>query len=124
MRGTGHPNRGDIIRAVARSPSPYARKQSPGRMADQTQQAAKGAAEKTQNAGGVQNGIEGATSGMLSTAEGWGNRVAGKGKEVLDRIISPEQRANILAKLQDFMLRNPKLSVSPAPHSDLAQSHY
>lgn len=84
-------------------------------MADQAQQTAKGAGEKTQNApgaGGVQKGVEGATSGILGTIEGWGNWIAGKGKEVMDRVIPPEQRASILAKLQEFMLKNPKLSVS------------
>lgn len=30
----------------------------------------------------------------------------------MDRVITPEQRASILAKLQEFMLKNPKLSVS------------
>ncbi|RMY14266.1 hypothetical protein D0868_01555 [Hortaea werneckii] len=87
-------------------------------MADQAQQTAKGAAagEKTPNApgagaaGGVQKGVEGATSGILGTIEGWGNWIAGKGKEVMDRVITPEQRASILAKLQEFMLKNPKLS--------------
>ncbi|GAB1736767.1 hypothetical protein NU219Hw_g8798t1 [Hortaea werneckii] len=89
-------------------------------MADQAQQTAKGGAaaagggEKTQNAptaaGGVQKGVEGATSGILGTIEGWGNWIAGKGREVLDRVIPPEQRASILAKLQEFMLKNPKLS--------------
>ncbi|KAI7204909.1 hypothetical protein KC316_g13351 [Hortaea werneckii] len=82
-------------------------------MADQAQQTAKGAGEKTQNApgaGGVQKGVEGATSGILGTIEGWGNWIAGKGKEVMDRVITPEQRASILAKLQEFMLKNPKLS--------------
>ncbi|KAI7157329.1 hypothetical protein KC349_g5687 [Hortaea werneckii] len=88
-------------------------------MADQAQQTAKGAAagEKTPNApgagaaaGGVQKGVEGATSGILGTIEGWGNWIAGKGREVMDRVITPEQRASILAKLQEFMLKNPKLS--------------
>ena len=84
-------------------------------MADQAQQTAKGAGEKTQDvpaAGGVQKGVEGATSGILGKIEGWGNWIAGKGREVMDRVIPPEQRASILAKLQEFMLRNPKLSVS------------
>ncbi|KAI7472041.1 hypothetical protein KC357_g5884 [Hortaea werneckii] len=82
-------------------------------MADQAQQTAKGAGEKTQNApgaGGVQKGVEGATSGILGKIEGWGNWIAGKGREVMDRVIPPEQRASILAKLQEFMLKNPKLS--------------
>ncbi|KAI7347143.1 hypothetical protein D0864_03716 [Hortaea werneckii] len=84
-------------------------------MADQAQQTAKGAGEKTQNApgggaGGIQKGVEGATSGILGKIEGWGNWVAGKGREVMDRVIPPEQRASILAKLQEFMLKNPKLS--------------
>jgi len=82
-------------------------------MADQAQQTAKKAGEKTQNApaaGGVQKGVEGATSGILGKIEGWGNWIAGKGREVMDRVIPPEQRASILAKLQEFMLKNPKLS--------------
>ncbi|RMY43133.1 hypothetical protein D0865_11467 [Hortaea werneckii] len=119
VRPTAHPNRDDILQATSRAPSPYPRNNTPSAadgpptMADQAQQTAKGAGEKTQNApgaGGVQKGVEGATSGILGTIEGWGNWIAGKGKEVMDRVIPPEQRASILAKLQEFMLKNPKLS--------------
>ena len=67
-------------------------------------------AQKTaQNAGG---GIEGATNGILSTVEGWGTWAANKGRAVVDRIFPPEQRSAFLAKIQSFMLKNPKISVS------------
>ncbi|KAF2773495.1 hypothetical protein EJ03DRAFT_100389 [Teratosphaeria nubilosa] len=54
--------------------------------------------------------VQNATSGVLGWIEGTGNWIAAKGKAALDRVISPEQRASLLAKLQAFMLRNPKLS--------------
>jgi hypothetical protein len=61
---------------------------------------------------GAQNKVEGATSGILSSIEGWGNWIAAKGKSLLDSVFPPEKRASFLAKLQSFMLKNPKLSVS------------
>ena len=61
---------------------------------------------------GAQGKIEGATSGILGSIEGWGNWIAAKGKSLLDSVFPPEKRASFLAKLQAFMLKNPKLSVS------------
>lgn len=51
------------------------------------------------------------TSGIASTLEGWGAQAMEWVQGILDRFITPEQRATILAKLQEFMLANPKLSV-------------
>ncbi|KAK6439481.1 hypothetical protein LTR95_004314 [Oleoguttula sp. CCFEE 5521] len=59
---------------------------------------------------GVQGQVEGVTKGVLGKIEGGGNWVAAKGKAILDRFFPPEQRAAFLAKLQAFMLKNPKLS--------------
>ena len=75
---------------------------SPGNMADQANGIAKGAQDKVQSA----------TSGILGSLEGWGNWIAAKGKGMLDKIFPPEKRAAFLSKLQAFMLKNPKLSVS------------
>lgn len=61
---------------------------------------------------GAQDKVQGATSGILGTIEGWGNWIAAKGKSLLDSVFPPEKRASFLAKLQAFMLKNPKLSVS------------
>jgi hypothetical protein len=71
-------------------------------MADQANGIAKGAQDKVQSA----------TSGILGSLEGWGNWIAAKGKDMLDKIFPPEKRAAFLSKLQAFMLKNPKLSVS------------
>ena len=61
--------------------------------------------------GGLQDKVQGATSGVLGAVEGWGSWIAAKGMSIVDRIFPPEQRASLLAKLQAFMLKNPKLSV-------------
>jgi len=61
---------------------------------------------------GAQDKVQGATSGILGSIEGWGNWIAAKGKSLLDSVFPPEKRASFLAKLQSFMLKNPKLSVS------------
>jgi hypothetical protein len=61
---------------------------------------------------GAQDKVQGATSGILGSIEGWGNWIAAKGKGLLDSVFPPEKRASFLAKLQSFMLKNPKLSVS------------
>jgi len=84
-------------------------------MAEQVQ----GVAGKAQGAtGGVQEKVQGATKGILGTIEGFGNWVSLKGKQLLDRVFPPEQRASLLAKLQAFMLKNPKLSVRIShPHA-------
>jgi hypothetical protein len=75
---------------------------SPGNMADKANGIAKGAQDK----------VQGATSGILGSIEGWGNWIAAKGKDMLDKVFPPEKRAAFLSKLQAFMLKNPKLSVS------------
>ena len=75
-------------------------------MADQAQQATKGAT------GGAEGAVNTATSGILSKIEGWGSWVAGKGMGIVDSIFPPEKRSAFLAKIQAFMLKNPKLSVS------------
>ena len=62
---------------------------------------------------GLQGKVEQTTNGVLGKVEGWGNWIAAKGRALLDRVFPPEQRANFLAKLQAFMLRNPKISVGP-----------
>lgn len=49
-------------------------------------------------------------SGLLGTIEGLGNTVALKGKSMLDSFFPPEKRSELLAKLQSFAVRNPKLS--------------
>ena len=77
-------------------------------MADQIQKGTEGAQEQAQ---GVQEKAEGYTSGILSSIQGWGSQIAAWGQGILDRFLPPEQRAAILAKIQDFMLANPKLSV-------------
>ncbi|KAK3717772.1 hypothetical protein LTR37_005543 [Vermiconidia calcicola] len=59
---------------------------------------------------GAQNRVEGYTSGILSSIEGYGSKAATWAQDLLDRFFPPEQRAALLAKLQDFMLANPKLS--------------
>lgn len=71
-------------------------------MADQVQGATKGTQDK----------IQSATTGILGSIEGWGNWITAKAKAMLDRVFPPETRAAFLAKLQAFMLANPKLSVS------------
>ena len=77
-------------------------------MADQIQNSTTGAQENVQ---GVQEKAEGYTSGIMSSLQGWGSMIVSWGQGVLDRFIPPEQRATILAKIQDFMLANPKISV-------------
>ena len=78
-------------------------------MATQTQTATKSATNAAP--GGIGDKVQSATSGMLGRLEGFGGWVASSAKALLDKIISPEQRASLLAKLQAFMLKNPKLSV-------------
>jgi len=79
---------------------------------------AKGATSQAQSvpgAGGLQEKVQGATKGILSSIEGFGGWAMSKGSQLLDRVFPPEQRASLLAKLQSFMLSNPKLSVSRLP---------
>lgn len=51
-------------------------------------------------------------SGVLGKIEGIGNLVAAKGKALLDGVFPPEKRSELLAKIQQFAVRNPKLSVN------------
>lgn len=62
---------------------------------------------------GATDKVQSTTSGILSSIEGFGNWLAAKGKGLLDSIFPPEKRNAFLAKLQAFMLKNPKLSVRP-----------
>lgn len=78
-------------------------------MADQAQKTSKGVTDKAP--GGIGDKVQGATSGILGSIEGWGGWIAAKGQAVVDRIFPPEQRASFLAKIQAFMLKNPKISV-------------
>ena len=77
-------------------------------MAEQVQKGTKGAQKNVQ---GVQEKAEGYTSGIMSSIQGWGSQIVAWGQGILDRFLPPEQRAAILAKIQDFMLSNPKISV-------------
>ncbi|KAK4543050.1 hypothetical protein LTR36_005827 [Oleoguttula mirabilis] len=79
-------------------------------MADQASQVTSKAPKAPGPAGGLQDQVQGVTTGILSSVEGWGGWVAAKGKAIVDRIFPPEQRASLLAKVQAFMLRNPKIS--------------
>ncbi|KAK3673674.1 hypothetical protein LTR78_006579 [Recurvomyces mirabilis] len=72
--------------------------------------ATKGQQAATTATAGVSDKVQSATTGILGRIEGLGNWIVMKGQAILDRLISPEQRANLLAKLQAFMLKNPKLS--------------
>ncbi|KAK1825454.1 hypothetical protein LTR12_000255 [Friedmanniomyces endolithicus] len=77
-------------------------------MAAQAQNATKTATNAAP--GGLGDKVQSATSGVLGKIEGWGGWIANMGKSLLDRVISPERRASLLAMLQAFMLKNPKLS--------------
>jgi hypothetical protein len=89
-------------RARTATPAGSQYRDPPENMADQANGIAKGAQDKVQSA----------TSGVLGSIEGWGNWVTTKGMEMLDKVFPPEKRAALLSKLQAFMLKNPKLSVS------------
>ncbi len=77
-------------------------------MADQVQTIA-GPAQ--QNVHGLQQQVDNYTSGVFSSLGAWGSQITAWGQGILDRFFPPEQRAAILAKIQEFMLTNPKLSV-------------
>jgi hypothetical protein len=77
-------------------------------MADQVETVTNGAQDTV---GSVSEKAETYTSGILSSIEGWGSKIGQWGQDLLDRFFPPEQRAAILAKIQEFMLANPKLSV-------------
>lgn len=111
-RKHSHPRKLEIRSSNSASPSPTRARgetsagsqysDSSGNMADKANGIAKGAQDK----------VQGATSGILGSIEGWGNWIATKGKDMLDKVFPPEKRSAFLAKLQAFMLKNPKLSVS------------
>lgn len=61
---------------------------------------------------GLQDKVEAGSDKVLSSLDGIATKVFAKGKSVIDAIFPPEKRAAFLARLQDFMLRNPKLSAS------------
>lgn len=69
------------------------------------------ATQVTDASSGVQDKVQGTTSGMLASIQGRATWIASSGQAFLDRLFPPEQRSAILAKLQSFMLANPKLSV-------------
>lgn len=52
-----------------------------------------------------------ALSGIMGKIEGLGSAVALKGKAMIDSIFPPEKRNELLAKIQAFAMKNPKLSV-------------
>ncbi|KAK5120021.1 hypothetical protein LTR85_007097 [Meristemomyces frigidus] len=79
-------------------------------MADQASKVTGAAPKAPGPAGGLQDKVQGATTGILSSVEGWGGWIAAKGQALVDRVFPPEQRASLLAKVQAFMLKNPKLS--------------
>lgn len=78
-------------------------------MATQVQTATDGVQEK---ASGAQDKVQGYTSSILSTVDGLFSSISTWMMGLLDRFFPPEQRAAFLAKMQEFMLSNPKLSVS------------
>ncbi|KAI5364893.1 hypothetical protein Slin15195_G044310 [Septoria linicola] len=85
-------------------------------MADQLKNASSGVQEKASATtkgtpvNGIQKKAEAGTDRVLSTLDGLAGKVFAKGKSVIDGIFPPEKRAAFIARLQDFMSRNPKLS--------------
>ncbi len=69
---------------------------------DESQQRFQGASDK----------VQGYTSGILDSIDGYFGKLKQWATSLLDRFWPPEQRAAFLTKLQDWMLSNPKLSVS------------
>ncbi|KXL50756.1 hypothetical protein M433DRAFT_37729, partial [Acidomyces richmondensis BFW] len=59
---------------------------------------------------GVQEKVQSATTSLLTTISAWASSLIERAQALLDRFFPPEQRASLLAKLQAFMLANPKLS--------------
>ncbi|THZ64453.1 hypothetical protein D6C86_02446 [Aureobasidium pullulans] len=51
-----------------------------------------------------------AMSGIVSTIEGLANTVTTKAMAILDSVFPPERRQELLTKLQQFAIKNPKLS--------------
>ena len=82
-------------------------------MATQVQTYTDAAQEKAQGATtAVSDKAQSYTSGLLGTIQGFASKITAWGQGLLDRFFPPKQRAELLAKLQAFMLANPKLSVS------------
>ncbi|KAM3417637.1 hypothetical protein BST61_g5873 [Cercospora zeina] len=85
-------------------------------MSDQIKEAHANVQEKASDAtegtpvNSIQKKTEAGTDKVLGTLDGLASKVLAKGKSVIDGIFPPEKRAAFIAKLQDFMLRNPKLS--------------
>lgn len=50
-------------------------------------------------------------SALMGKIEGVGNSITLKGQGMLDRFFPPEKRAELLAKLKAWTIRNPKISV-------------
>lgn len=69
-------------------------------------------------AAGVQDKIQSGTNTLLSSIGALASTVSAKGVALVDAIFPPEKRAAFLAKLQAFMLSNPKLSVRTTSKSD------
>lgn len=78
-------------------------------MATQVQTVTDGAQEKAQ---GATDKMQGYTSSILSGINSLTSSITAWAQGLLDRFFPPEQRAAFLAKIQEFMLSNPKLSVS------------
>ena len=87
-------------------------------MADQLKTATSDVQEKASEStegtpiNGLQQKAQAGSDKVLSSLDGLASKVFAKGKNIIDGIFPPEKRAAFLARLQDFMLRNPKLSVS------------
>lgn len=80
-------------------------------MATQVQTVTDSAQEKTSNvASGAQDKVQGYTNTVLSSIDGIFASIRSWAMSILDRFFPPEQRAAFLAKIQEFMLSNPKLS--------------
>lgn len=86
-------------------------------MADQVKNASSGVQDQAKGAtkgtpaAGVQDKIESGTNTLLSSIGSMASTVTAKGQALVDSVFPPEKRAALLAKLQSFMLSNPKLSV-------------
>jgi hypothetical protein len=52
-------------------------------------------------------------SGILNSIQGIAGKLGSTFQNILDRIFPPEQRAQMLSKLQEFAVNNPKLAVCP-----------
>lgn len=50
-------------------------------------------------------------SGIVSTIEGLASTMTTKAMSILDSVFPPERRQELLTKLQQFAVKNPKLSV-------------